>query len=401
MRVLVLAVLLAGTVSAQIVVSPADAAAAEKSLAAHDGQPALRCDVAPIKPTLNFGLRFQAGYRLDIPLIQYNAVGHSWTIAVRITPEGATPTYLTDSANLLPGTRPDGAAEITGTYLLGEGHYHAELALSDESGRVCYKDWQILAAKGISERSIKVAMAPGQVADLSYHGNRAAAMPAGPPVPRSLTILLNCSAPYRREGLEVSESWGDYRMTLRGILESLLERLPGTAVRLVVFDLERRSESLRQDGFTLQDMPKAEHAAEDLEHDVVSVSDLQNQPGPWLFLEDLIRKEEQSPTPSDAVLFLGARIGIPSPLPAHFLDSERQVGPRFLYLQYWPDKIPPDFDQPRGTCGGRGSPPCLIKKHEREPDDAIDLSILRLKGGTMAVHWTADFAKAVEAIKHR
>jgi hypothetical protein len=400
MRTLVLALLLAGIVSAQIVVSPLDVPAAQTSLAPHDEQTVLHCVVAPIKPALIFGFRFQAGYRLDIPLIQYSTGARSWSITVRITPEGGAPIYLTDHANVLLGTHPDGAAQIIGTYLLGDGHYHAELALSDESGRVCHKDWQIAVAKNLSERSIRVAMAPGRVADLSYRGDPTAAAPAGPPVPRGMTILLNCSTPYRAVGPEVSESWADYRLTLPEMLESLMEKLPGTTVRLVVFDLDRRSESLRQDGFTLQDMPKAVHAVADQEHDVVSVSDLQNQPDTWPFLGDLIRKEEQSPARSDTVLFLGARIDVSRERPAHFLDSERQGGLRFLYLQYWPDMTPPNFDQPRGCrVAKRGDPPCPTR--QRQPNDAIADTVEQLKGKTMAVHWTTDFAKLVDAIKHR
>ena len=68
---------------------------------------------------------------------------------------------------------------------------------------------------------------------------------------------------------------------LIGILASLLERLPGTTIRLVVFDLDQQKETLRQDHFTLKDLDKAAHAANNTDHWIVTVRELQEQRGPW------------------------------------------------------------------------------------------------------------------------
>ena len=119
----------------------------------------------------------------------------------------------------------------------------------------------------------------------------------------------------------------DYRSALIGILASLLEKLPGTEIRLVVFDLDQRKETLRQDRFTLKDIDKAAHAADNTDHWVVTVQELQNQLGPWGLLGNLIRREIHAPEPSDAVLVLGPRMAPLDKMPARLFDDERN-GPR-------------------------------------------------------------------------
>ena len=89
MRQLIVVTLLACASSAQSLINPADIPAATKALEYHEGEKSLRCDVEPTKPVLNFGLRLQAGYLLEVPLVQYSGTGHTWTTTVRVTPEDA------------------------------------------------------------------------------------------------------------------------------------------------------------------------------------------------------------------------------------------------------------------------------------------------------------------------
>jgi hypothetical protein len=411
MRQLILATLLAAVSSAQTLINPADIPAATKALEYHEGEKNLRCDVLPSKPALNFGLRLQAGYLLEVPLVQYYGAGHTWTTTLRVTPEGGrAPAYLTDRIDLPVTSHPEFTAQTTGTFLLGEGRYHVEFAVTDDTGRICRKEWQIAAAPDRSERSIKVAMPPGAVADLSYSPTAGSA-PAGTPVPRRITVLMNSSPPYKprirfQPGTMVPggpPEFVDYREALLGILSSLLEKLPGTAVRLAVFDLDQQREVLRQDNFTLKDMAKAAHAADDLEHWVVTVRELQEQPGKWGLLANLIRREINEPEQSDVILFLGPRIGSAGEMPAHFLEIEKRAEERFLYLQYSLAHegiltgLPPEMrttppDRRPSTPGG---------PRELDPLDAIDLTVARLKGKTLTVYSPLEFAKAIETIKHR
>jgi hypothetical protein len=409
MRLVLAAPLLVWTALAQKAVTPAYIPAALKALEPHENEKVLRCTVQPTKPSLNFGLRFQTGYLLEVPLVQYAGAGHTWTTSIRVTPEGGQPVYLADLVDLPMTSRPEFIAQVTGTFLLGEGRYHVDFAVADDTGRICRKEWPIVAATDRSERSVKVGIPPNTVADLSYTPTGDA--PAGPPVPRRITVLMNSSPPYKL-GLRQLYQPGvmmphlnslesvDYREALVGILSSLLERLPGTVVRLVVFDLDQQREVLRQDGFTLKDMEKAAHAADDLEHWVVTVRELQQQPDRWALLENLIKRELAEPDRADVVLFLGPRVGMPAEMPAHFLDAERKSEMRFLYLQYvlaveGMSLGPPPEMNARPTTrpqwpGGIARIPQL---------DTIDLTVARLKGKTVVVHTALDFSKAIDTIK--
>jgi len=414
MRQLIIAALLAWAASAQTVVSPADITAAKKRLEQNPNEKPLRCDVDHSKAELNFGLRFQAGYVLGVSLVQYSGTGHSWQIFLRVTPEGGEPTYLTDRFDL-PTLVDAQYGQTPGTFLLGEGRYQAEFVAIDDKERVCRKEWNLNATIGHGERVVKAAIPPHTVADLSWSGP--AVTPPARPVPRRLTVLLNGSEPYQpwespyhlaivphTAGPDV-ETPMDYRSALVGILAALLEKLPGTTIRLVVFDLDQQKETLRQDGFTLKDIDKAAHAANSTDHWVVTVRELQEQLSPWGLLAKLIRREIHAPEPSDAVLFLGPRIAPLDKMPPHLLEDEKGSAPRFFYMQYRisanpiyyaipanmgnkpPDNSLPPFFQP----GGRLTP---------EVPDPIDTLVSRLKGKVLMLHAPVEFAKAVETLKH-
>ena len=85
------------TAPAQSIVNPIRLRGAIAQLEiAQAGEQALRCDVSPIKPSLNFSFRYQAGYMVTVPMNQYLGSGHGWSMLTRITPEGGDrkPVYL-------------------------------------------------------------------------------------------------------------------------------------------------------------------------------------------------------------------------------------------------------------------------------------------------------------------
>ena len=140
MRQLLIAVLLAWAASAQVVVSPSDIPAAARRLEPREGEKILRCDVDTSRAEINFGLRFQAGYVLRVPLVQYSGTGHLWQIVLKITPEGGEPTYLTDRFQLPTVVDSQYNGETSGTFLLGEGHYEVGFAVIDDKDRVCRRE---------------------------------------------------------------------------------------------------------------------------------------------------------------------------------------------------------------------------------------------------------------------
>src|SRR5215469_13163961 len=57
---------------------------------------AVLCEIEPVRPTLSFGFRFEAGYVFRLPPQPYKDRRHGWTVLTRVTPEdsGAEAVYL-------------------------------------------------------------------------------------------------------------------------------------------------------------------------------------------------------------------------------------------------------------------------------------------------------------------
>src|SRR5437879_4408326 len=94
---LILALAAEVTAPAQGIVNPLRLRSAIAQLeTAQPGEQALRCDVSPIRPSLNFSFRYHAGYTVSVPMNQYLGSGHGWSMLTRITPEGGDrkPVYL-------------------------------------------------------------------------------------------------------------------------------------------------------------------------------------------------------------------------------------------------------------------------------------------------------------------
>src|SRR5438874_259579 len=156
-RLLTGILLVSATLSAQAIVDPAKLPDSLKNLNWGQVGQSIRCDVTPIKPALNFGFRFGAGYVAHIPLNQYAGPGHKLALMTRITPQGGEPVYLMNVLRLpnIPTTKL--SLEVIGNYLLGEGRYRVEWMLFDEKKRVCRKDWSVKAELRQSERKVRVA----------------------------------------------------------------------------------------------------------------------------------------------------------------------------------------------------------------------------------------------------
>src|SRR5258706_2979134 len=250
----------ATVVSGQLVMDPEKIGQAVSRLdAAQDDRP-LQCDVRPMRPSLNFTFRFQAGYVVSVPMKQYEGTGHVWAIVTRITPQagGAKPVHLIDIIRLPPIPQTKAEAETGGSYLLGEGRYDVTWMLIDHAGRACRQSWQVDVALGRGDKGVKLNMPPGTVAGLSQRGLPMRGSPtveheADPGPPRRLTVLVDAAPFTYRRASRAGLSGGD-RNLLMGMLAALLERLPSANVKLGLFNLEQQRELLRHEGFVLRDL---------------------------------------------------------------------------------------------------------------------------------------------------
>jgi hypothetical protein len=377
MRVALLFFLIAATsLRSQNLIDSSRARRAIRLLEPQPGEKALRCEVTPIRPTLNFGFRFQAGYVIRVPMDQYFGPRHGWAIFTRVTPEqGGRPAYLGTNLRLPNVPKTKNSVEVGGGYQLGEGRYQVKLVLMDDSGRACRKDWSVEAKLNRGERAVKVAMPPGSVSDLSMRGLRGLKPAADDAAPVRLTILMH-AAPLSPRRMRMGPR---DRLMLLSTLSSLLERIPTKSVRLVVFNLDQQKELYRQDNFKAEAFDQVAESIEQIQLGLVDVQVLQNRGGHIALLTDLVNRELAAPEPSDVVLFLGPMSRYFDKIPDSWLEKPGSGGAQFFYLQYRSPFPPMQAALP----------------------DTINSAISRLRGKTLTIRTPGDFAKAIEQLEKR
>ena len=376
MRPLAIALLVASACAAQTIVDPARLKSVFKAVEPQAGEKPLRCEVTPIKPSLNFGFRFQAGYVVRVPMNQYSGSGHGWAMLTRITPEGGgrQPVYLTSGVPLpfVPKTKVE--LEVGGGYLLGEGRYRVKWVMFDDADRVCRGSWRVDARLGRHERQVKLSMPRNTVAEFSLRGRSDRKSGADDAAPFRLTVLLDAAPldPFRTR-LRASD-----RVILLGLLSSLLERVPARSVRLVIFNLDQQKILLRQDVFAPNALDRVAQSLNGLELGRVDYHVLQNPHGHLDLLAGLINQELHSETPSDVVVILGPATHYVDKVPEAALEESRGAVPQFFNFRFKP-YFRGDLDLP----------------------DSISLATAKVKGKTIVIRTPADFARAIEQIERR
>jgi hypothetical protein len=361
-------------VAAQVIVNAARLAPLLRTFDEKPGETALRCDVTPIRPALNYGFRFQAGYRVVMPANQFLGPKHRWFVLTRITPKaaGGQPVYLANSQVLTNVPQTTMQLQFGGGYLLGEGAYDVNWVLFDERDRVCRSNWHVDVHRNRHERSVEVAMPPDTVWDFSLRGARL--LPRNPDDAASLrlTLLLNAAPMFpRRTHLRPGDIGA-----LISAASSLLERVPARNVRLVLFNLEQQKELYRNTDFMLENMPEVAQAMNSIELNTVDFQVLQNRRGHVDLLADLVRQELKAEPPSDVVLFLGPSSRYEDRIPADLLERAPGRAPQFMDIQILPLFAPaPSFP------------------------DVIRNAISRLGGKTVQVRSPGEFAKAIARLE--
>jgi len=278
----------------------------------------------------------------------------------------------------VPATKAE--VQVGGGYLLGEGNYAVRHLLIDERDRVCRKDWRMQVHRSRGESSVKVAMPPDTILDLSLRGLRSApAAATDDAAALRLTILLH-AAPTSPRRTRLRQN--DILMLLASVT-SLMERVAVSSVRLVAFNLELQKEIYRKDGFGLRDVPEVADAMTRTELGLVDVKVLQNKRGHVDTLADMVNQELRSVAPSDVVLFLGPMSRFADKVPQSAIEKAEGRGPQFLYFE-----LMPVF---RGGRGGAVASPVI--------GDSIRNAVGRLGGKTMVIRTPGDLARAIERLE--
>ena len=338
---------------AQALVSAGELPRVQGLFESRPGAGPLPCEVTPLPPSLNFALRYRAGYTFHVPQSQSQGSTRGWSVLTAITPEGGAATYLFARTPLSSATRVDASFNVGGLYFLGTGRYSVEAAIRDDRNRVCRKQWHILVRTARADRAIPSALPAFAVRPISVsswpdtrHIDNTA--------PVHLSVLVNAAAfSSRRTAIRPSD-----RLVLVEALTAMLEHLPAASVRLVVFSLEQQREVFRSDAFSLALMSKVGDAIAALQLSTVDVHLLQNPLGHVDFLEQLINRELTSDAPVDTVIFLGPPSRYANKIPAAALRTPAFAHPRVFYLQYQGPRrlaMPPNnMDTPLPGIGQAG-----------------------------------------------
>jgi len=332
---------------AQSPIPPDEAAAARAALIPHTGERTLRCRVEPIVPSPLYTVpEIAAGFTYSLPLAQYgnSRPEHGWSVVAGFSPDGGAENYFSGHIDM-PAPGPD-TASGNWAYWVGLGTYSVRLAVSDDLGGVCRKEWTITVRKWPESArtwaGVFIPANPPPDFDIrtqiflsrpKFHPGTAGGVvrvparkdepTAGPPAQR-ITILMDVPADPRGQ-LEVLDAF-----------EALLARMPAQSVRLVVFSLAEGHEILRQDNFQPASLGQVKAAVvASTGYRAVDVAELQAHPvlGPAELLDTLVQRETREAQRSDAVLFLGIGLGT-TVGPAFRLSAELpRSAPPFSYIQ--------------------------------------------------------------------
>ena len=135
----------------------------------------LPCTVSPVKPTLGFDLKFHAGYEVTVPLRELAGAEDLLTIIFRVTYEGRKDAPLMFSQRIrVPAVEENakGDAYLQGNFDLGEGVYHIDWLMRDRTERVCSDYWDVEAVLPPKERTIQVALLPGEIRSSDVNRSR-------------------------------------------------------------------------------------------------------------------------------------------------------------------------------------------------------------------------------------
>ena len=392
-RAAVVLLLLAATISAQVPVAVDVADHVRGDFASRAGEQALNCDVTPLAALANFVFLFEAGYVFHVSQSLYSESDGDWMVFTSIHPDGH-PLEDMSLIDRVPRKRAVAAGsnfDIRGLYFLGPGSYSVESTLRDGRGRVCRKHWRVAAPALRADRAVPSKLPPYRIAQYSpivwpdmRNPDDAA--------PMRLAVLLNAAAASPRRTTIGSVD----RERILDALTALLEHVPTTSIRVVVFSLEQQKEVLQIDSFQPSDMNRIADAMAALPQATIDVNVLKNPHGHVEFLAGTIRRELEAVGPGGTVVFLGPTSRYWEKLPKDALP-EGQSRARVFYVRYerWPrlNLEPADPANARQHVvdigGSRGQP------------DIISKAVAQLKGKTMIVHTPAELATAIHRIENR
>jgi len=307
--------------------------------------------VVPIRPVLNFALRYQTGYYFTLSLNQFDRQKDRILCILRVKPldSDRLPIYwyrLLSLSRVPPAFK---LIQSNGGFAVGEGKYGVELALVDTRRRWARQHWKF-EVRPHGQKDIGVHLGRGEVQfveQLRWKEN--ATRPAGEH--SRLTILLH-AAPARLRSIRLQ---GFDQMMLLSSLSSIMEHRPFTHVRLIAFNLDQQRTLFQKEEFDFRGFQELARSLGEVNLGTVSYDVLSRREGHIDLLESLLRKEMTAEQRSDAVLVLG-------PTARQYSAWKREVckegAPDLFYFQYRPlwnagSEFPDLIEHLMRACSGK------------------------------------------------
>ncbi len=296
----------------------------------------LACTVTPSKPVLGFDLRFHSGYDVTVPLRELAGSENSLNILFRVTPQNHPdrPVYFSQHIRV-PKLEDEakGDAFLQGGFDLGEGNYHVDWLMRDRSERVCSFSWDSEAALATKDRSINLAIGPGEIqrTDREQFKEEPPVQRVSNEPPLNVKVLVNFapqdSASAALQPVDTS--------ALVSILRSISREPRIGKFSIVAFNMQEERVVYRQEGADRIDFPALGEAINSLNLGTVDLKRLGEKHGDTDFLASLVRHEVRSSNSRpDAVIFAGPKVMLDSNVPPDALKDAGDVNFPVFYMNY-------------------------------------------------------------------
>ena len=296
----------------------------------------LACTVTPAKPVLGFDLRFHAGYDVTIALKELAGSENSLNILFRVAPQNHPdhPVFFTQHIRVPKlDDEAKGDAFLQGGFDLGEGNYHVDWLMRDRSERVCSFSWDSEATLAAKDRSINLAISPGEIqrTDREQFKEEPPVQRASNETPLNVKVLVNFapqdSASAALQPVDTS--------ALVSILRSISREPRIGKFSIVAFNMQEERVVYRQEGADRIDFPALGEAINSLNLGTVDLKRLGEKHGDTDFLAGLVRREVGSSTSHpDALIFAGPKVMLDSNVPPDALKEAGEVNFPVFYMNY-------------------------------------------------------------------
>jgi hypothetical protein len=296
----------------------------------------LVCTVTPSKPALGFDLRFHAGYDVTLPLKDLAGSENALNILFRVSPQNHPDRLIYFTQHIrVPKLEEDakGDAFLQGGFDLGEGNYHVDWLMRDRSERVCSFSWDSEATLSTKDRSINLAIGPGEIqrTDREQFKEEPPVQRVSNEPPLNVKVLVNF-APQDASSAALQPV---DTSALVSILRSISREPRIGKFSIVAFNMQEERVVYRQEGADRIDFPALGEAINSLNLGTVDLKRLGEKHGDTDFLAGLVRHEVGSPTSHpDALIFAGPKVMLDSNVPPDALKEAGEVNFPVFYMNY-------------------------------------------------------------------